>query len=170
MTSQLPRFRSLFAAGSWEKGTKNRAAVRPLRSFLFHDYFSSVQDLPKVGLLLPNVVKIFIVLLDEGPKLGLLLPNVVKTALIFAREWFNSMETIFTLRPSLRTIAIRFLMSMWRTAHITAHSSIKRKSDYISKERGKLKPRQRVSCERFSACKAGYGNTGCGVLKRGVRN
>ena len=62
------------------------------------------------------------------------------------------METTFTLRPSLRTIATRFLISLWRTAHITAHSSIKRKSDYISKERGKLKQWQRVSCERFSAC------------------
>ena len=57
------------------------------------------------------------------------------------------METNFTFRPSLRTIATRFLILMWKTAQ-----SIKRKSHYISWERGKLKQRQRVSCDRFSAC------------------
>ena len=31
-----------FAAGSWEKDTKNGAAVMSLRSFLFRDNFSSI--------------------------------------------------------------------------------------------------------------------------------
>ena len=40
MTSQLPRFWCFFAADSWEKDTKNWAAVTSLRFFLFRDDFS----------------------------------------------------------------------------------------------------------------------------------
>ena len=42
MTSQLPRFRCFFAAGSWERNTENGAAVTSLRSFLFLDNFSTI--------------------------------------------------------------------------------------------------------------------------------
>ena len=38
--SQLLRFGGFFAAGSWEKDTKNKAAVTSLRSILFRDNFS----------------------------------------------------------------------------------------------------------------------------------
>ena len=41
MASQLPRFWCFFATGSWEKDTKNKAAVTSLRSFLFCDDFST---------------------------------------------------------------------------------------------------------------------------------
>ena len=43
MTSQLPVFGGFFAAGSWEKDTKNGVAMTSLRSFLFRDFSSAVE-------------------------------------------------------------------------------------------------------------------------------
>ena len=40
MASQLLRFLCFFAAVSWEKDTKNGAAVTSLRPFLFRDEFN----------------------------------------------------------------------------------------------------------------------------------
>ena len=42
MTSQLPHFR-FFAANSWEKDTKNGAAVISVRSLLFRDDFNTTK-------------------------------------------------------------------------------------------------------------------------------
>ena len=58
MTSQLPRFRGgFFAAGSWEKDTKNGAAVTSLRSFLFRDDFSIWVEM----IIGENLINLFIV-------------------------------------------------------------------------------------------------------------
>ena len=48
MTSQLPNFWCLFAAGSLEKDTENRAAVTSLRSFLFCDDFRDQENVCKI--------------------------------------------------------------------------------------------------------------------------
>ena len=64
--------------------------------------FLVLQEGPKVGLFLTNLVKIFI-FLEEGPKVGLFLTNVVKTALIY------SVVTIYLgLRPRIDSLI--FLM------------------------------------------------------------
>ena len=47
MTPQLPHFRHFFAAVSYEKVTKNGAAVTSLRSFLFCEDFSRKKGIKK---------------------------------------------------------------------------------------------------------------------------
>jgi hypothetical protein len=55
--------------------------------------WSKRQDLPKLGLFLQNLVKIFLVLWDL-PKLGLLPQNLVKILLFCSKIWSNISSSV----------------------------------------------------------------------------
>ena len=68
MTSQLLCFRWFFSASSWEKDTKNGAAVTSLRSFLFRDDFNSLTFLTDSLTQITKTCFIFILKLSRNKK------------------------------------------------------------------------------------------------------